>query len=230
LLPQGQDFDFTLASKDPGAGLSDVETTVRKPKDKPMRNKRPHGKANMTGDGGSEAAGDNMDAVDPKDEDLPDAEPAQESATPSAEEPKQDLVRLSAENPLESRDLEKDGELPGEESNSAIGAFNMFAVWRRAELSKEDHPNIDIRATLLAEWQQVSTSTKESLADKFTELGSSSKILEQIREQDWQPPSIPSKIVTKDATPPRAASPPAKDEDVEMGDGDASKSKAPADD
>lgn len=203
--------------------LSDADANVRKPKEKPMRSKKSHGKANANTDAGSEATGDIPEAADLKDEELPDAAPAPGSATPTPEEPKDDLAQLSADHAPEGRDLEKDGELPGESEDSGIGAFNMFAAWRRQELSKEDNPDIDIRATLLAEWRDTPTSTKQSLAEKFTELGSSSKILEQIREHDWQPPNIPAKVITKDASTPQP-----KDEDVEMEDGDAEKSEPPA--
>lgn len=212
--------------------LSDADANVRKPKEKPMRSKRPHGKANATADVASEAAGDNAEPAEPKDEELPDVAPAQEEDTPGLDEPKEeskevskdDLAGLSTENPPEGRDLEKDGELPGESDDSGIGAFNIFAAWRRRELSKQDNSDVDTRATLLAEWKEASESAKQTLAEKFKELGSRSKILEQISEHDWQPPSIPTKLVTKEATSP----PQPKDEDVEMEDGDAEKSEAPA--
>lgn len=205
--------------------LSDADANVRKPKEKPMRSKRAHGKNNAAADVASEAAGDNLEPADPKDEELPDAAPAQDASTPAPEEAKEDLARLAADNAPEGRDLEKDGELPGEAEDPAIGAFNMFAAWRRKELTKEDKSGVDIRATLLAEWDAASAATKQDLAEKFTELGSSSKILEQIREHDWQPPSIPTKIITTDGATPQP-----KDEDVEMedGDGDTQKSEAPA--
>lgn len=203
--------------------LSDADANVRKPKEKPLRNKRAHGKKDAAVDAASEAAGDNLDPADAKDEELPDAAPAADTATPVPEEPKEDLARLSAENAPEGRNLEEDGELPGESEDSAIGAFNVFAAYRREELAKQDKPDIDIRATLLAEWNAAPESTKKDLAEKFTELGASSKILEQIREHDWKPPSIPEKVISKDVTPP------AKDEDVEMEDGDTQKSEAPAD-
>jgi len=225
--PTGQDFDFNPINKDSTALLSDADANVRKPKEKPMRTKRPHGKANATADAASEAAGDNMETEpgNAKDEDLPDAAPVDAPDHPAedAEANDETLALLSTENPPDGRDVEKDGELPGENSEPVIGGFNVYALLRRKELEKADKPDIDIRATILAEWKDLPAQKRTEFSSKFTELGSSSGVL----DADWTPPAVPEKIVTKPKDTPTPQPP--KDEDVEMEDGDGDKSEAPAD-